>query len=178
MHASKTKEWKFAVWGAVVVTLLSLYPQLLMWGVRGREWNGAYAEFHGDEWVYSAYVQALIDGRPRRNDPYTGRDDRPDQPQPESLFSIQFVPAYLIAVPARLLGISSSTAFIALGFLVPFFSCLAIFWLIANLTQRSSTCRRRIRNGALLWRARRRDGDNTRLELRLSVHLSSFLKKV
>ena len=43
----------------------------------------------------------------------------PDQPQPESLFSIQFVPAYLIAVPARLLGISSSTAFIALGFLVP-----------------------------------------------------------
>jgi hypothetical protein len=135
MPASKTKEWKFAVWGAVIVTLLSLYPQLLMWGVRGREWNGAYAEFHGDEWVYSAYVQALIDGRPRRNDPYTGRDDSPDRPQPESLFSIQFVPAYLIAVTASLLGISSSTAFIALGFLVPFFSCLAIFWLIANLIQ-------------------------------------------
>lgn len=135
MPASKTKEWKFAVWGAVVVTLLSLYPQLLMWGVRGREWNGAYAEFHGDECVYSAYVQALIDGRPRRNDPYTGRDDSPGHPQPESLFSIQFVPAYLIALPARLLGISSSTAFIALAFLVPFFSCLAIFWLIANLTK-------------------------------------------
>jgi hypothetical protein len=134
MHASKTKEWKFAVWGALAVTLISLYPQLLMWGVRGREWNGAYAEFHGDECVYSAYVQALIDGRPRRNDPYTGRDDRPGHPQPESLFSIQFVPAYLIAMPARLLGISSSTAFIALAFLVPFFSCLAIFWLIANLT--------------------------------------------
>jgi hypothetical protein len=134
MQLPKTREWKLAVWGAVVVTLLSLYPQLLMWGVRGREWNGAYAAVHGDEWVYSAYVQALIDGRPRRNDPYTGRDDRPDQPQPESLFSIQFVPAYLIAGPARLLGISSSTAFIALGFLVPFFGCLAIFWLIANLT--------------------------------------------
>lgn len=126
--------WKWGIWGALAITLLSLYPQLLMWGVRGREWNGAYAEFHGDEWVYSAYVQALIDGRPRRNDPYTGRDDLPDQPQPESLFSIQFVPAYLIAVPARLLGISSSTAFIALGFLVPFFACLAIFWLLANLT--------------------------------------------
>lgn len=126
--------WKWGMWGAVAITLLSLYPQLLMWGVRGTEWNGAYAEFHGDEWVYSAYVQALIDGRPRRNDPYTGRDDSPEQPQPESLFSIQFVPAYLIAVPASLLGISSSTAFIAVGFLVPFFSCLAIFWLIANLT--------------------------------------------
>ena len=91
MHESKTKEWKFAVWGALAVTLIALYPQFLMWGVRGREWNGAYAEFHGDESVYSAYVQALIDGRPRRNDPYTGRDDRPGQRQPESLFSIQFV---------------------------------------------------------------------------------------
>lgn len=135
MRSRGMANWKWGIWGAVAVTLLSLYPQLLMWGVRGREWNGAYAEFHGDEWVYSAYVQALIDGRPRRNDPYTGRDDLPDRPQPESLFSIQFVPAYVIAVPARLLGISSSTAFIALGFLVPFFGCLAIFWLIANLTQ-------------------------------------------
>ena len=123
------------MWAAVVVTLLSLYPQILMWGVRGREWNGAYAEFHGDEWVYSSYVQALIDGRPRRNDPYTGRDDRPNQTQPESLFSIQFFPAYLIAMPARLLGITSSTAFIALGFIVPFLGCLSIFWLLANLTQ-------------------------------------------
>jgi hypothetical protein len=135
MRGSGSGNWKWGIWGAVAVTLLSLYPQLVMWGVRGPEWNGAYAEFHGDEWVYSAYVQALIDGRPRRNDPYTGRDDRPDQPQPESLFSIQFAPAYLIALPARLLGISSSTAFIALGFLVPFFACLAISWLLANLTQ-------------------------------------------
>ena len=131
----KFKDWKFAVWGALAVTLLSLYPQLLMWSVRGREWNGTYAEFHGDEWVYSAYVQALIDGRPRRNDPYTGRDDHEDQPQPESLFSIQFLPAYSIAIPARLLGISASTAFIALGFLVPFFGCLAICWLLLNLIQ-------------------------------------------
>ena len=135
MRRSGNGNWKWGLWAALAMTLLSAYPQLLMLGVRGREWNGAYAEFHGDEWVYSAYVQALIDGRPRRNDPYTGRDDRPDQPQPESLFSIQFVPAYLIAVPARLLGISSSTAFIALGFITPFFACLAIFWLLANLTQ-------------------------------------------
>src|SRR5713226_6566883 len=135
MQLSKTKEWKFAVWGALAFTLLSLCPQFLMWGVRGPNWNGSYAELHGDEWVYSAYVQALIDGRPRRNDPYTGRDDRPDHPQPESLFSIQFVPAYLMAAPARLLGGSASAAFIALGILAPFFSCLAISWLIANVTQ-------------------------------------------
>ncbi len=135
MRRSGNGNWKWGIWAALAITLLSAYPQLLMVGARGREWNGSYAEVHGDEWVYSAYVQALIDGRPRRNDPYTGRDDRPGQTQPESLFSIQFVPAYLIAVPARLLGISSSTAFIALGFLAPFFACLAIFWLLANLTQ-------------------------------------------
>jgi hypothetical protein len=135
MQNGKTNDWKWMIWGAIAITMLSLYPQLLMWEARGRDWNGTYAEVHGDEWVYSAYVQALIDGRPRRNDPYTGRDDRPGDAQPESLFSIQFVPAYMIAVPARLLRISSSTAFIILGILTPFFASLSIFWLIFNLTR-------------------------------------------
>lgn len=135
MASSGIQKRKWAVWGALAITVLSLYPQIVMWGVRGRQWNGSFAEVDGDEWVYSAYVKALIDGRPRRNDPYTGRDDRPGHPQPESLFSIQFLPAYLIAVPARFLGVSSSTAFIVLGILAPFFSCLAIFWLIENLTK-------------------------------------------
>ena len=30
--------------------------QVLMWAVRGREWNGSFAETDGDEWAYSAYV--------------------------------------------------------------------------------------------------------------------------
>ncbi len=128
-------KWKWGILAAVVVTLMALIPQFFMWGTRGSQWNGSYAEQHGDEWVYSAYVQALIDGRPRRNDPYTGRDERPGQPQPESLFSIQFVPAYLIAAPARVLGLSSSTAFILLGIIAPFLSCLAIFWLLTNVTE-------------------------------------------
>jgi hypothetical protein len=135
MTQTEITKWKWATWAAVAMTLLSLYPQLLMWTTRGREWNGSYAQIHGDEWFYSAYIQALIDGRPRRNDPYTGRDDVPGNPQPESLFSIQFMPAYLIATPARLFGASSSTAFIVLGILAPVFSCLALFWLIQNLTQ-------------------------------------------
>jgi hypothetical protein len=135
MRRRGIENWKWGVWAAVAITLLSVYPQLVMWGVRGQQWNGSFAEGDADEWVYAAYVQALIDGRPRRSDPYTGRDDQPDRPQPESLFSIQFVPAYVIALPARLLGISSSTAFIALGVLGPFFSSLAIFWLIENVTR-------------------------------------------
>lgn len=101
-----------------------------MWGVQGGGWNGAYAPVNGDEWLYSAYIQALIDGRPRRNDPYTGRDDSPQASQPESLFSIQFVPTYLIVYPARVLGASASTTFIALGVVCPFLSSLAIFWLL------------------------------------------------
>src|SRR5215470_16584460 len=124
MSHSEVQKWKWATWAAIAMTLLSLYPQFLMWSTRGRDWNGAYAQLHGDEWFYSAYIQALIDGRPRRNDPYTGRDDVPEHPQPESLFSIQFVPAYLIATPARLMGASSSTAFIVLGILAPLVSCL------------------------------------------------------
>jgi hypothetical protein len=132
MRCRGIENWKWGVWAALAITLLSVYPQLVMWGLRGQQWNGSFAEGDADEWVYAAYVQALIDGRPRRNDPYTGRDDQPDRPQPESLFSIQFVPAYLIALPARFLGLSSSTAFIVLGILGPFFSGLAIFWLIEN----------------------------------------------
>ena len=135
MPRAHTIKWKWGVLAALLVTFLALIPQFLLWGTRGSQWNGSYAELHGDEWVYSAYIQALIDGRPRRSDPYTGRDERPGQPQPESLFSIQFVPAYLTAVPARALGISSSTTFIILGILGPFLSCLAIFWLLVNVTQ-------------------------------------------
>ena len=135
MPQAHTIKWKWGILAAVVVTLLSLIPQFFMWGTRGSQWNGSYAEQHGDEWVYSAYIQALIDGRPRRNDPYTGRDERPGEQLPESLFSIQFVPAYLIAAPARALGISSSTAFILLGIIAPFLSCLAIFWLLVNVTE-------------------------------------------
>src|SRR4030095_6627429 len=134
MQNGKTNNWKWMVWGAIAITVLSVYPQLLMLSARGREWNGSYAELHGDEWVYSAYVQALIDGRPRRSDPYTGRDYSPVPLQPEPLFSIQFVPSYPIAIPARLLGVSSSTAFIILGILAPLFSCLAIYWLLLNIT--------------------------------------------
>ncbi|MBA3357699.1 MAG: hypothetical protein H0U18_17515 [Pyrinomonadaceae bacterium] len=133
MRCRGIENWKWGIWAALAITLLSVYPQLVMWGVRGQQWNGSFAENDSDEWFYAAYIQALIDGRPRRNNPYTGSDDYPDRPQPESQLSIQFVPAYLIAFPARFFGLSSSTAFIVLGLLAPFFSCLAIFWLIENL---------------------------------------------
>jgi hypothetical protein len=151
MQKGKTNNWNFVVWGAIVITLLSVYPQLVMWSVRGREWNGSFAETDGDEWAYSAYVQSLIDGRPRRNDPYTGREDQTGHPEPESLFSIQFLPAYMIAAPAQLLGVSASTAFMVLGVLAPLFSYLAIFWLIDTLTGDHRLAAAVIACGSLFW---------------------------
>jgi hypothetical protein len=114
--------------------LLALWPQINMWIARGSHWQGSYVSVQGDEVAYSAYVNALIDGRPRRNDPYSGRDDAPGRPRPESLFSIQFLPAYAIALPARILHTSASTAFIVLIAADALAASLAIFWFLTTLT--------------------------------------------
>jgi hypothetical protein len=127
--------WRLGIFAAIIFTLVALYPQFAMMLKRGRDWHGSYAYFSQDEIAYSAYINALIDGRPRRNDPYTGRDDAPGAlQQPESLFSIQFIPAYMIALPARVFGLSAPTMFILLIGIISFASTLALFWLIALVT--------------------------------------------
>lgn len=128
--------WKWGMLAAVAVMLLSLYPQIHLWAHRGQSWAGAYAYFDRDEVAYSAYLQALIDGRPRRNDPYTGYDQH-GVALTESLFSIQFVAPYLAAIPARLFGLSASTVFIVLMPIVAVLSALALFWLLAMITSNS-----------------------------------------
>lgn len=127
-------EWKWGGLAALAIMLLALWPQMNIWIARGSNWQGSYVAVQVDEVAYSAYINALIEGRPRRNDPYTGRVDRPNQPLPESLFSVQFIPAYAIALPARLLGVTTSTAFIALIAITAVASSLAIFWLLAIVT--------------------------------------------
>ena len=126
--------WRFGVLTALAVALLALYPQINLWIERGRDWNGSYASFDFDEIAYSSYLLQLIEGRPRNNDPYTGRDIETYGHQDESLFSIQFLPAYCLATPARIFGLSSSTIFIALTALSAFLSTLAVFWLLRALT--------------------------------------------
>jgi len=112
-------------------------PQLHFWLVRKSQWHGAYATLQGDEFLYSAYVNALIDGRPRRNDPFAGRDSTPKSPLPESAFSIQFIPSYVIAWLARVFGASSSGAFIALSGFAGLLASLSLFWLLASITGNS-----------------------------------------
>lgn len=126
--------WRLGLVVALAMTFLALYPQINLWYERGENWSGAYAFFDTDEVAYSAYLQALIDGRPRLNDPYTGRDDSEGAPHGESIFSIQVAPAYALAWIGRALHLSSSTIFIMLIALVGATSALAIFYLIGGVT--------------------------------------------
>jgi glycopeptide antibiotics resistance protein len=130
-------KWRFGIAAALVLAICSLYPQMKMWYLRGGDWQGAYAYNDIDEVAYAAYLRALIDGRPRKNNPYTGRDETPEHPQEESLFSIQFAAPYSIAIPARILGVSVSTAMTAGGAIAAFLAGLALFWLIGRITDDS-----------------------------------------
>jgi len=130
-----TIRWRFGIVAGIFLAVFSLYPQMKMLYLRGDAWNGHYAYNDIDEVAYAAYIRALIDGRPRKNDPYTGRDDSPDTPQPESLFSIQFAAPYTIAVPARILGIGAPWAMTLGGAFAAFFAALALFWLIRIITE-------------------------------------------
>jgi hypothetical protein len=126
--------WRYGIIAGLFLAIFSLYPQFKMIHLRGEEWNGHYAYNDIDEVAYASYLKALIDGRPRKNDPYTGRDDSPTDPQPESLFSIQFAGPYTISIPARILGIGAPWAMTISGAVAAFLTALAIFWLLGMIT--------------------------------------------
>ncbi|MFN6962943.1 MAG: hypothetical protein ACK4S4_04165 [Pyrinomonadaceae bacterium] len=125
---------RFGIIAGIFLAVFSLYPQMKLIYVRGGEWQGNYAYNDIDEVAYASYVKALIDGRPRRNDPYTGRDHSPEHPQPESLFSIQFAAPYTLALPARFFGISAPWAMTIAGAVAAFLAAVAVFWLLFQLT--------------------------------------------
>src|SRR5882724_8631700 len=125
---------KWCALAATAITFLSLVPQLRLWIKQRSQWHGAYAAVASDEFIYSAYINALINGRPRRNDPFAGRDDKPSAPLPESTFSIQVVPPFLIVTLARLFGISASTAFIFLIGWAGLLASMAVYWLLFSIS--------------------------------------------
>ena len=124
-------QWRWGIIAVVAFAFLAIAPQLWFIIDRGKNWNGANAINHTDEVAYSAYLSSLIRGRPRRNDPYTGRQDTVSSNAPESLFSIQMVPAYIVAVPARLFGLDATAAFIVAPVLCAIASAFAIFWVVS-----------------------------------------------
>ena len=128
-------EWRWGLAAASAIMVVALLPQVLLLIDRGTDWHGANAVMHTDEVAYSAYTAALIRGRPRRNDPYTGREDSSERSAPESLFSIQFVPAYVVAAPARWFGLTAANVFMICPVLCAAASSLAIFWFFSLLTR-------------------------------------------
>jgi hypothetical protein len=128
-------KWKWCGLVSMAIVMLSMMPQIHLWVIRGAQWQGAYTILQGDELLYSTYVNALMDGRPRRTDPATGQDDHPQSPLPESLFSIQFIPPYLIAGLAKVTGLSAASAFIALPGVAGLLASLSIYWLLVSVTR-------------------------------------------
>lgn len=126
---------RFGVIAGIFLAIFCLYPQMKMLYLRGDAWNGHYAYNDIDEVAYASYVRALIDGRPRRNDPYSGVDDKPGEPQPESLFSIQFAAPFLVAYPARWLGVGAPWAMTISGAAAGFLTAVAAFWLIFTFSR-------------------------------------------
>lgn len=126
--------WRLGLVSAFLCALFALYPQFKLVYNRGAEWQGNYAYNDIDEVAYASYLRALIDRRPRKNDPYTGRDHTAEDPQPESLFSIQFAAPYSVAIPARILGIGAPWAMTISGAVAAFLAALAIFWVVFLLT--------------------------------------------
>jgi hypothetical protein len=112
------------------LTVITSFPQLYLCYTRGHQWNGSCAYLDTDELAYAAYINALIDGRPRRSDPYTGNDNN----RGETLFSIQFLPAYVTALIARLLRISAASVFILLTPVVTVAATLIVFWLLREVS--------------------------------------------
>src|SRR5258708_5442241 len=129
-----TSRWVYAAGPAVIMRLLALYPVVQLRLQRGNDWQGSFAYLQGDELISAASVNSLRTGLPRRNNPYTGEQDHPGAPMGESAYSIQFFPAYAVALPARALGLSTSAAFAVLMLLVALCSSLILFWLILSVT--------------------------------------------
>ena len=120
---------KYAIWSLLFVLFVAYYPQTHLIASRGSAWSGSFYVTNYDETAYATYINTLISGKSRKADPFSGTDNA----SYESFYSIQFVPAYAIALPARSLGLSTSTAFILLIGFIAIATALALFWLIKSV---------------------------------------------
>lgn len=122
--------WRLGLLSATLLALLSLYPQFSLQYSRGPEYNGAAFLNDNDESVYLAYLQSLIDGRPRKNNIYVGGAAE----SPETFLSIQFLPAYTVALLSRTFGLTAEAVFPILSFLFAFATALSLYWFFYKAT--------------------------------------------
>jgi hypothetical protein len=135
MYEQKMSSLRHGALTALALLLVTSIPQISLCVGRGLDWNGAYAYTDPDELAYSAYLNSLIHGKPRRNNP-----ERPKHSQgAESIFSIQFIPPYAVALGARLFGMSASTSFIVLTPTLAFITSLVLFGFLLKLTDDRKT---------------------------------------
>jgi hypothetical protein len=125
--------WRLGLIVGVIMMTVALLPQVHFVIHRGQAWHGTNAITHPDEVAYSAYTASLTRGNQRRYDPFTGRGA--ETGAAESLFSIQIIPAYTIALPGRWLNISAATLFMVFTPWCAFAAALAIFWFLSLLTR-------------------------------------------
>jgi hypothetical protein len=131
-NVGKLKAWALAT---LPMLFFALGPQIILWYDRGAQWQGQYATFHADEYLYSAYLNSLIEGRPRRNDPFTGSVDPHKSSLPETAFSIQFVPSLTLASIGKVFRLSASSMFIALAVFGALSASASVYWLLSSTTQ-------------------------------------------
>src|SRR5687767_11594899 len=122
--------WKFGILAGLAVVLVTMIPQLSLWIDRGGEGRGAYAIVDPDELGYSAYLNSIVNGRSRRNDPSSGGITN----KYETLYSIQFFPPYALAFVAKIFRLSTPTVFILFTPVFAFLSSFAVFWLLSAVT--------------------------------------------
>ena len=116
---------------ALILAVLSLYPQFTLIYLRGSDYNGAAFVSDNDESVYLAYSQALADGRARKNNIYSGGGGE----RAETFLSIQALPAYVAALPASILGVNAQTIFPFLSVLCAIAAALSLFWFFRIVTE-------------------------------------------
>src|SRR5215213_1330403 len=124
------RKWKVGLITVAFLALITSLPQLYLVYVRGSDWNGSCAYLDTDEFGSAAYTNALVDGRSRRNDPYSGKDDSAF----ESFYSIQFLPAYGVALLAKTFRLSTSTAYIVLLPLATVATAIMLLWILCEIT--------------------------------------------
>ncbi len=120
----------WAIAAGILFGVFAIAPQIDLWKTRGGDWKGSYAITDYDEPFYAAYLQSLVEGKPRRNSPYTGAADSAETPQKESYLSIQFLASYPTAIVARFFGFSLPTTMILLAAAIGFLSAVVFFWLV------------------------------------------------